>query len=119
MVDMLSQVEQSRSLAIMAALSLGFHAVERRRAVSAAKAFISDAAMFVAQAAVQIHGAIGTTQECAISHYFRRATVISSQFGTAAYHRRVMSASAEPPASMARVPEPTSINVRSDAWTSA
>jgi alkylation response protein AidB-like acyl-CoA dehydrogenase len=90
MVDMLSQLEQSRSLAIMAALSLPRLARDRTRAVSAAKAFISDAVICVAQAAVQIHGAIGTTEEYPISHYFRRATVISSQFGTAAYHRRVM-----------------------------
>jgi alkylation response protein AidB-like acyl-CoA dehydrogenase len=90
MVDMLSHVEQSRSLAIMAALSLKMSAPDRGRAVSAAKAFISDAVMLVAQAAIQIHGAIGTTEQCGISHYFRRATVISGQFGTAAHHRRVM-----------------------------
>jgi alkylation response protein AidB-like acyl-CoA dehydrogenase len=95
MVDMLSQVEQSRSLAIMAALSLKMPVPDRGRAVSAAKAFISDAVMFVAQAAVQIHGAIGTTEECSISHYFRRATVISGQYGTAAHHRRVMAESTE------------------------
>ncbi len=97
MVDMLSQLEQSRSLAIMAALSLGSLAPDRARAVSAAKAFISDAVIGVAQSAIQIHGAIGTTEECAISHYFRRATVISSQFGTAAYHRRVMAEAADCP----------------------
>lgn len=115
MVDMLSQVEQSRSLAIMAALSLGLPATDRGRAVSAAKAFISDAVMFVAQAAVQIHGAIGTTQEYAISHYFRRATVISSQFGTAAYHRTVMAGAASTPI----VSEQKITYGRSVSWTSA
>ena len=91
MVDMLVLLEQSRSLAIMAALALdGASDGDRRRAVAAAKSFVSDAITTVAQAAVQIHGGIGTTEDCAISHYFKRATVISSQFGTAAYHRRIM-----------------------------
>ncbi len=90
MVDMHNLLEQSRSLAMMAALALASPAPERRRAISAAKAFVSDAIATVAQAAVQIHGGIGTTQDCAISHYFKRATVISSQFGTASHHRRIM-----------------------------
>ncbi len=119
MVDMLSQVEQSRSLAIMAALSLGLPVIERRRAVSAAKAFISDAVIFVAQAAVQIHGAIGTTQDCAISHYFRRATVISSQFGTAAYHRGVLSGAANPASETPMAAPHTTNDERSFSWTSA
>ncbi|WP_454884140.1 acyl-CoA dehydrogenase family protein [Sphingomonas oryzagri] len=88
MVDMHTRIERAHSLAIMAALSLDLPEAERRKAVSAAKAFVSDAAKFVAQAAVQIHGGIGTTDELAISHYFKRATVIENQFGSAAYHLR-------------------------------
>lgn len=88
MVDMHTKIERAYSLAIMAALSLDLPEVERRKAVSAAKAFVSDAAKFVAQGAVQIHGGIGTTDELAISHYFKRATVIENQFGSAAYHLR-------------------------------
>jgi alkylation response protein AidB-like acyl-CoA dehydrogenase len=118
MVDMLSQVEQSRSLAIMAALSLGLPPAERGRAVSAAKAFISDAVMFVAQAAVQIHGAIGTTEDYALSHYFRRATVISTQFGTAAHHRGIMAAAAEGSAGTSMVPGQQVTYERSASWTS-
>lgn len=88
MVDMHTKIERAYSLAIMAALSLDLPEAERRKAVSAAKAFVSDAAKFVAQGAVQIHGGIGTTDELAISHYFKRATVIENQFGSAAYHLR-------------------------------
>ena len=71
-------------------LFLGYRQIDpvQSKAVSAAKAFVSDAAKFVAQAAVQIHGGIGTTDELAISHYFKRATVIENQFGSAAYHLR-------------------------------
>ena len=31
-------------------------------------------------------GGIGITQELAIGHYFKRATMIESQFGTADHH---------------------------------
>jgi alkylation response protein AidB-like acyl-CoA dehydrogenase len=95
MVDMHLLLEQSRSLAIMAALSLSERPAERRRAVSAAKSFISDAIGTLAKAAVQIHGGIGTADEYPISHYFKRATVISSQFGTASHHRRIMAETLE------------------------
>ena len=90
MVDMRTQIELSRSLTIMATLTLDAPRDERRKAVSAAKAYISDALRIVAQGAVQIHGGIGTTDEVAISHYFRRATVMESQFGSASFHLKQM-----------------------------
>ena len=74
----------------MATLAIDDPRDQRRKAVSAAKAYISDALRIVAQGAVQIHGGIGTTEDIAISHYFRRATVIESQFGSAAYHLKLM-----------------------------
>jgi alkylation response protein AidB-like acyl-CoA dehydrogenase len=54
--------------------------------VSSAKVLVSKAARFVGQSAVQLHGGMGMTDELAVSHYFRRATVIESQFGTADQH---------------------------------
>lgn len=90
MADMHAQIQLSRSMTLMATLALIGPPAERSRAVSAAKAFVADAARFVGQGAVQIHGGIGTTDELAISHYFKRATVIESQFGSAAYHLRRM-----------------------------
>ncbi|QXQ07116.1 acyl-CoA dehydrogenase family protein [Sphingosinicellaceae bacterium] len=99
MVDMNTQIELSRSLTIMATLTVSAPDHERRKAVSAAKAFISEATKFVGQGAVQIHGGIGTTDELAISHYFKRATVIETQFGSAATHlKRMGEASSEPAA---------------------
>lgn len=86
MVDMFMEVEQARSMAIMAALHLGKPASERMAAVSAAKAKISMGAKFVGQNAVQTHGGIGITQELAIGHYFKRASMIENQFGSADYH---------------------------------
>lgn len=86
MADMLTLLERARSMVVMAALSLDLPANERRRAVSAAKAFVSAALKTVGEGAIQLHGGIGTTEEIAVSHYFKRGTVIQGQFGTAAWH---------------------------------
>lgn len=90
MADMATLLERARSMSVMATLTLHAPAHERRRAVSAAKAFIADALKTVGEGAIQLHGGIGTTEEIAVSHYFKRATVIQSQFGTAAYHLKRM-----------------------------
>jgi alkylation response protein AidB-like acyl-CoA dehydrogenase len=86
MVDMFMEVEQARSMTLMATLKLGHPANERLAAVSACKAKVSLACKFVGQNAVQTHGGIGITQELAIGHYFKRATMIESQFGSADHH---------------------------------
>jgi alkylation response protein AidB-like acyl-CoA dehydrogenase len=86
MVDMFMEVEQSRSMTLMATLKLDLPANERMAAVSACKAKVSSAAKFVGQNAIQTHGGIGITQELAIGHYFKRATMIEAQFGTADHH---------------------------------
>ncbi len=86
MVDMFMEVEQSRSMTIMGILKLDLPAEERMAAISMCKAKVSRACRFVGQNAVQTHGGIGITQELAIGHYFKRATMIESQFGTSDYH---------------------------------
>jgi alkylation response protein AidB-like acyl-CoA dehydrogenase len=86
MVDMFMEVEQSRSMTLMATLKLDLPANDRMAAVSACKAKVSNAAKFVGQNAVQTHGGIGITQELAIGHYFKRATMIEGQFGSADHH---------------------------------
>ncbi|MCH8684525.1 acyl-CoA dehydrogenase family protein [Pedomonas mirosovicensis] len=88
MVDMFIALEQSVSMSYMATMMLGAPATERARAVSAAKAFISRSAKFVGQSAIQIHGGMGMTDELAIGHYFKRATMIEGLFGTADHHLR-------------------------------
>ena len=86
MVDMFMALEQSISMTYMATLKLDAADAERGRAVSAAKVQIGKAARFVGQAAIQIHGGMGMTDELAVSHYFKRATMIESQLGSADYH---------------------------------
>ncbi len=86
MVDMYMALEQSISMTYMATLKLERPALERRRAVSAAKVQIGKAAKFVGQSAIQLHGGMGMTNELAVSHYFKRATMIEAQLGSADYH---------------------------------
>jgi alkylation response protein AidB-like acyl-CoA dehydrogenase len=86
MVDMFMEVEQARSMVLMGSLKLDLPPADRMAAVSQCKAKVSRGANFVGQNAIQTHGGIGITQELAIGHYFKRSTMIESQFGSADYH---------------------------------
>jgi alkylation response protein AidB-like acyl-CoA dehydrogenase len=86
MVDMFIQVEQAVSMTYMAHIKLGESALERAKAVSAAKVQIGRACRFVGQNAIQLHGGMGMTDEMAIGHYFKRATMIEGLFGSVDHH---------------------------------
>ena len=88
MVDMFMQVEQSVSMTYMATLKLGESTTERKKAASAAKVQIGKACKFVGQNAIQIHGGMGMTDELAVGHYFKRATMIEGLFGSVDHHLR-------------------------------
>jgi alkylation response protein AidB-like acyl-CoA dehydrogenase len=86
-VDMLTAVEQARSMAMFAAVMAGeTDATERRRAVSAAKVQIGRSGRHVGQEAIQLHGGIGMTMEYKVGHYFKRMTMIDQMFGDADHH---------------------------------
>ena len=86
LVDMFMAHEQSVSMTYMATLKLGEPEAARMKAVSAAKAFVSRACRFVGQNAVQTHGGIGLTEELALSHYFKRASMIETELGSYDWH---------------------------------
>ncbi len=87
MVEMLINCEQARSMALLAAVRVdSADAVERRKAVSAAKELIGRAGRYVAQQAIQLHGGMGMTDELNVSHYVKRLTAIDTQFGDADHH---------------------------------
>jgi len=88
MVDMFINLEQSVSMTLMATIKLEESDEERMKAVSAAKVQIGRACKFVGQNAIQIHGGMGMTDELAIGHYFKRATMIEGQFGSVDHHLR-------------------------------
>ena len=87
MADMFIAAEQSRSMAVNAAVYADSEdAAVRRRAVSGAKAYIGRAARLVGQEAVQMHGAMGVVDDVIVSHYFKRLTMIDMSFGDADHH---------------------------------
>lgn len=87
LVDMFIEVEQSRSMVMMASVRVdSADASERRRAVSATKAYLSQASKFVAQNAVQLHGGIGVTEELDVGHYFRQLTAFGTLYGDRERH---------------------------------
>ncbi len=87
MAEMYIAAEQSRSMAIIAAIHTGDDDVAaRRRAISGAKAYVGQAVRFVGQQAVQLHGAMGLVDDHIVSHYFKRLTMIDMTFGDADFH---------------------------------
>ena len=88
MVDMYMQLELATSAVYRAVLSLDAVPKERACAVSAMQVTVAEACRFIGQNAIQLHGGMGMTDAVAVTHYFRRAIVIESEFGSADYHRR-------------------------------
>jgi len=95
MADMYVHLEQARSMALLAAVRLAGAArdpadagvaAERRRAVAAAKYRVGQAARFVGQQAIQLHGGMGGTDELPASHYFKRLSTIELTLGDADHH---------------------------------
>jgi alkylation response protein AidB-like acyl-CoA dehydrogenase len=87
MAEMFMQLEQARSMATLAAVKVASSdAQERRRTVSAAKAKIGQAAKFIGQQAVQLHGGMGVTNELPAAHYFKRLTMIELTLGDTDHH---------------------------------
>jgi alkylation response protein AidB-like acyl-CoA dehydrogenase len=87
MADMYIAEEQIRSMAIIAATHAEDEdALARRRAISGAKAYIGQAARFVGQQAVQLHGAMGMVEDLIVSHYFKRLTMIDMTLGDTDFH---------------------------------
>ncbi len=85
--EMFVALEQGRSLALLAAMMVDEpDAAERARNIAMVKAGVGQAARFVSQNAVQLHGGIGMTEEYAVGHYFRRCMVIEHSFGDTAHH---------------------------------
>jgi alkylation response protein AidB-like acyl-CoA dehydrogenase len=87
MADMTIRAVEARSMAIVAASGAKHaDALEASRMVSAGKALVGQAARFVGQQAIQLHGGIGVTDELIVSHWFKRLTMINATFGDADHH---------------------------------
>jgi len=83
-VDMLTEIEQARSITIKAAAELGGE--DASRYSSMAKNMIGRAARLVAEESIQMHGGIAMTWEYAVSHYAKRLIMLDAQLGDTDYH---------------------------------
>lgn len=88
LADMAMQCDEARSMALRAALMADAEPVVRGRAASGAKAKIGKCARFVAEQSVQLHGAMGVTEELDIGLYFKRLLAFETLFGGSAHHYR-------------------------------
>lgn len=73
------RLEQSRSLLLKAALTVEGNMFGANAA--GAKAYISDAATFLAHECIQFHGGMGITDELAIGHGLKRIMVLARLYG--------------------------------------
>lgn len=106
MADMAAQLELGRSAlyGLLEALENPQSADVSLR-VAQAKSLVGRAARYVCAQAIQLHGGIGTTEECSIGHYFKRAVVADLLLGSADSHdawcaERLQSRFAEIPAQL-------------------
>ncbi len=88
LTDMSIQCDEARSMAVRAALFADGAPRARSRAASGAKAKIGKAARFVAEQAIQLHGAMGVTEELEIGLYFKRLLAFEALFGSTNFHLR-------------------------------
>jgi alkylation response protein AidB-like acyl-CoA dehydrogenase len=88
LADMAMQCDEARSIALRAAVMADAEPSERGRAASGGKAKIGKCARFVAEQSVQLHGAMGVTEELDIGSYFKRLLAFDTMFGGSAHHYR-------------------------------
>lgn len=81
MVDMFLKSQELAAASLLATLKVSDPA-----AVAAAKATVSEGLRIIGQEAVQLHGAMGLTEELRVGHYFKRATVLEGRLGNADHH---------------------------------
>jgi len=86
-VNIYVRIEAVRSLIFQIAAHNEVFGIDPAMAI-AAKAKASEDALFVTEACIQLHGAIGFTDEHDIGLYLKRAMLLSSLLGNAAAQRR-------------------------------
>jgi pimeloyl-CoA dehydrogenase small subunit len=92
-VDMFIATEQMRSIAMFATMMADSDdATERARAMHAAKAELGRGGRLAGENAIQLHGGVGMTAEYAVTHYFKRLTMMNTLFGDGDWHLRRLAA---------------------------
>jgi alkylation response protein AidB-like acyl-CoA dehydrogenase len=85
--NILVRIEATRALVFQVAANSDAYRIDPAMAI-ALKAKASEEALAVTEACIQLHGAIGFTDEHDIGLYLKRAMLLSSLFGNAAAQRR-------------------------------
>ncbi|HTU69849.1 MAG TPA: acyl-CoA dehydrogenase [Candidatus Baltobacteraceae bacterium] len=90
MAEMYIELELLRSMAYYAAMTLQDERdpAARKRGISSAKAQVAKSGRFIGQQAIQLHGAIGMSEEYKIGGYFKRMTLVERLLGDRDYHLR-------------------------------
>ena len=86
MVDMFIALQESISLTQHLNLTLAANEPGCSRLASGAKSKVGEAARFVGEQAIQLHGGMGMSDELNVGHYFKRIAAINIQFGDPTYH---------------------------------
>lgn len=84
--DMQLAMMKAAALTEAAILAVDQDRTGRGQAVSAACIEVGDAVRIVGESAVQIHGAMGLTEELSLGGHFKRALAIAAAFGSSADH---------------------------------
>ena len=93
-VDILCNVDSSRSFVYHAATLVGAGDLDREAEIACrmAKAQAGDTLLQAGDRAVQFHGGMGFTYECDAQLYLRRAQWSQQQYGDAGHHRKRLAA---------------------------
>ena len=90
--DMKSWLEASHAVSDAAAEAVADASGMAAETASAAKAYIGEQGVELAQECVQLHGGIGVTYEHDLHFFLRRVTLNRLLYGTPAEHRRLLAA---------------------------
>lgn len=90
--DLKSWLEASHAVADAAAEAVADGSPRAMELASAAKAYVGEQGVELAQDCVQLHGGIGVTYEHDLHFYLRRVTLNRLLHGTSADHRRLIAA---------------------------
>jgi alkylation response protein AidB-like acyl-CoA dehydrogenase len=82
LADLYVRLEQSRSQLYRAALHM-HEDTQRERSIAGMKSYLSAAAVEIGEECVHLHGGIGTTDELALGHGYKRLLVLATLFGDA------------------------------------
>jgi alkylation response protein AidB-like acyl-CoA dehydrogenase len=82
LADLYVLLEQSRSHVLRAALAAATGAA-CASSIAAMKSYVSRAAVEIGEECVHLHGGIGTTEDLAVGHGYKRLLVLASLFGDA------------------------------------